>query len=507
MIANATPRIRGLLPLAAALALSGVCADAVVAAPLFAPIPAAWRPGDHRAVAALFERLDAKAATRPAQPQHVAATLLVSTCADNGSIGSLRAVVAAAGEGDTIDLSGLHCSTITLSQGAIPVLLDDLTVVGPGAGALAIDGAGADRVFVHYGYGTLDLQTLSVRDGVSRVSGYHVTGGACILSGGYVTLDRSSVSGCLASGEGVYGGGILARGVTLYTSTLSGNTALGSHPNTFTAAYGGGAMAYQGTATLYASTVSGNRATFQAGDTHGSYDTGGGVFSDLGGYAYASTFSGNYSYGSGGGIATHGPFFLAQSTFSGNMAKAKGGGGIFARIFYPMSIDNSTLAGNTAAKGGGVYLVGTTRALSLQSSIVAGNHATTGADMAALSAMTLGGASNLVEAVDANIALPSGTLGADPQLAPLADYGGPTRTRALLSGSPAIGAGANPHGYTFDQRGAGFPRETGGLADIGAFQGVLIPPSPVPTPALSAWAMAGLMGLLAWSGWKRLRRG
>ncbi len=44
----------------------------------------------------------------------------------------------------------------------------------------------------------------------------------------------------------------------------------------------------------------------------------------------------------------------------------------------------------------------------------------------------------------------------DPLLAPLADYGGPTQTMALLPGSPAIGAGniaLIPGGITTDQRG------------------------------------------------------
>jgi hypothetical protein len=55
-------------------------------------------------------------------------------------------------------------------------------------------------------------------------------------------------------------------------------------------------------------------------------------------------------------------------------------------------------------------------------------------------------------------------------LAPLADNGGPTNTRALLPGSPAINAGNNSAGLATDQRGPGFPRVVAGLADIGAFE-------------------------------------
>ncbi len=154
-------------------------------------------------------------------PAHSAAVLIATTCADSANAGSLRSLVAVAGEGDTIDLSKLKCSKITLQQGVIPVLLNDLAIVGPGAAGLAIDGANADRVFIHAGYGTLTLSGLTVRRGSTRVSGFHITGGGCIASAGYVLLEHSTVSDCYASGEGVYGGGVFAYSLEMYTSTLS----------------------------------------------------------------------------------------------------------------------------------------------------------------------------------------------------------------------------------------------------------------------------------------------
>ena len=63
--------------------------------------------------------------------------------------------------------------------------------------------------------------------------------------------------------------------------------------------------------------------------------------------------------------------------------------------------------------------------------------------------------------------------GVDPMLAPLADNGGPTRTRALLPGSPAINAVpaavCTPTGLTIDQRGEPRPF-AGGLCDAGAYE-------------------------------------
>ena len=49
----------------------------------------------------------------------------VTNCDDDGA-GSLRAAIAAASSGDTIDLTALACSTISLTTGFIGVAEDDL---------------------------------------------------------------------------------------------------------------------------------------------------------------------------------------------------------------------------------------------------------------------------------------------------------------------------------------------------------------------------------------------
>ena len=66
----------------------------------------------------------------------------------------------------------------------------------------------------------------------------------------------------------------------------------------------------------------------------------------------------------------------------------------------------------------------------------------------------------------------SNITGVDPQLDPagLQDNGGPTPTIALQATSPAIDAGSNPNSLTYDQRGVGFPREEGGVANIRAIE-------------------------------------
>ena len=56
----------------------------------------------------------------------------------------------------------------------------------------------------------------------------------------------------------------------------------------------------------------------------------------------------------------------------------------------------------------------------------------------------------------------------DPKLGPLQDNGGPTKTHALLEGSPAIGAGDQESAPETDQRGVARPQGEG--SDIGAYE-------------------------------------
>ncbi|HZW34639.1 MAG TPA: choice-of-anchor Q domain-containing protein, partial [Isosphaeraceae bacterium] len=68
-------------------------------------------------------------------------------------------------------------------------------------------------------------------------------------------------------------------------------------------------------------------------------------------------------------------------------------------------------------------------------------------------------------------------------LGTLAGNGGPTRTIALLSGSPAIGMGSNPLNLLTDQRGFAIPANT--ALDVGAYQTQATAPAP-PSASLQA---------------------
>jgi hypothetical protein len=127
-----------------------------------------------------------------------------------------------------------------------------------------------------------------------------------------------------------------------------------------------------------------------------------------------------------------------------------------------------------------------TIALDLYGSVVAGNSG--GSDLGDQNLDTIGNPSDanvsfaLKHAVVGTVA-PSTNLSenggnqmdvADPLLAPLANNGGPTRTMALLPGSPLLDAGGTTvptfPGNVYDQRGAGFARLVGSALDVGAFE-------------------------------------
>jgi hypothetical protein len=448
------------------------------------------------------------AARRHAGASAPAATLAVRNCDDDGD-GSLRATVAAAADGDTIDLTGLACSTITLTTGAIEFDLDTLAFQGPGRQALALDGNALDRVFLHPYGGTLSLRGMTVRNGRNRADGFHVAGGGCIASAGYLEFDDVFIHGCYAGGIGAYGGALYAYSLTLSNSTLSGNIANGVHEDADTAAFGGAAFVYN--MQLVDSTVSGNRAEHHVHAGRKSYDTGGAIATVVGGSIAGSTVDSNLSQGRAGGIATFNPLDVSNSTISGNTAESDIAGGLFLRWPSTLRLFNSTVTANRSAlDGGGVWL--NAPGSEFRSSIVSGNSSDIGNRDNRYGLMpvifTIEGGNNLLGSVSPLLTPPADSLMGDAKLGALVANGGPTRTHALLYGSPAVDAGSNADDLEFDQRGPVFGRVYGSRPDIGAFEVQPGPPpaAVAPIPALSRWGLAALvamLGLLAVLGRQR----
>ena len=194
-----------------------------------------------------------------------------------------------------------------------------------------------------------------------------------------------------------------------------------------------------------------------------------------------STFSGNSAGNSGGGINNSGTVNVSNSTFSGNIT-AGSGGGICSSDSSTLTVNNSTIASNSASEGGGIYSAGT---VILKNTIVA--NSTTGSNC--YGTVTDGGG-NLSYP---DIACPG--INADPVLGPLQINGGQTETLALGPGSAALDAGddaicAAPPVNNLDQRGVVRPR--GSHCDIGAVEQIQ-EPTAVSLSALSAQSLPGAL--------------
>jgi LPXTG-site transpeptidase (sortase) family protein len=247
--------------------------------------------------------------------------------------------------------------------------------------------------------------------------------------------------------------------VTFHTNYANGN--------------GGGMYNVSSSPTLTGVTFSSNTAE---------YDGGGMYNASSNSTLEKVTFNNNRaSYSRGGGMfnSSSSPT-LTNVTFSGNTATGDGGGMYNDPSSNPLLI-HVTLSGNSADRGGGMYTGQPANTPSLRNTILAGNSAGEGpdcwGDINSAGYNLIGDASGCIFTAQA-----SDQVGVDPLLAPLADNGGETLTRALLTGSPAldwIPTGANGCGtaVTSDQRGEDRPYPAGGSCDIGAYEYV---PPPLP---------------------------
>jgi hypothetical protein len=359
----------------------------------------------------------------------VPSTLTVTNNLDTGVAGdgSLRGEIAAAQSGDTINFApSLAGQTITLTHYGLEIDTN-----------LDIEGLGADRLTITGTY------TGSYYGGVFGIgSNASVTIAGLTISSGFV----------LVYGGGIYNGGTL----TLNYCTLSGNQAEG----------GGGAVYNSGNLTINNSTLSGNGFT----GIVGGWVEGGAVFMAGGSLTInSSTLTGNYAAGGSGASYSGGGYPAGNGL----------GGGLYL-LGGAVTIDHSTIAGNGASGGpgpqfeggngygygGGIYSsAGTT--LQVHDSIIADNSASdAGPDL--YGSLTSLGYNLIGNSSGGSGFAASDLLNVNPQFGPLQNNGGPTRTMALLPGSPAVSAGDVTGAPAFDQR--GFARIVGGTIDIGAFE-------------------------------------
>jgi len=347
-------------------------------------------------------------------------TALLASRGNDGFI-SLREAIIASNGSVGADVIFLSSGTYTLSIAGINEsnsatgdldIRDSLEIWGTGSGSMTIEGAGIDRVFEVRDNTLVTINDLTIRGG---------NAGSFYVGGIYVWGSGSSLR--------------------LQRVVVSNNTA----------EYGAGIYAWEGSLDVYNSTISSNTST----------RSGGGIYNDKGHVdLYSSAILQNTATTSGGGIHNEGSgssLSLTNVTVSGNSTSGQGGGIYDKRI---ATVVHSTIASNSAASGGGIYST-SPGTLFIQNSILAIN---TGGNSNATLTGSLG--HNLSDNISSGLTHPTDTIVADVRLGALGNYGGATKTIAILSGSAAIDAGAATGVSQFDQR--GFARDTS--ADIGAFE-------------------------------------
>ena len=329
---------------------------------------------------------------------------------------------------------------------------------------------------------------------------YGSGGAVSIFSAGELTITDSQLTNNQSLENG-YNGGAVDSGegaITIVGSTLTGNTATGGDggaiysiggavtiaDSTFddnTARYNGGAILNDtGIITITDSRITNNVAQYGDGgglsnfsgdltitrstiSTNSSVTDGGGI-SNVSARVIVrdSTIDNNTAGGDGGGIATiTGPLTLINSTVSGNVGNVRGGG--IQTDNALVQIIQSTITANQANISGGgigtlndgIFAGDNFASITIRNSIVAGNTSTTGPDFVAppTPATSLIVQSSLIgNNRDTTLAASTGGNGnfvgtptsiISPQLEPLADNGGATRTHNPLLSSLAIDAGDN----------------------------------------------------------------
>jgi len=344
-----------------------------------------------------------------------------------------------------------------------------MTISGAGSSTTIIDAGNNDRVAQVSANAIVEFQRVTLQNGTVR--GGFFGGGGAINNQGNLTIDQSVLSGNTAV-TGAGGALFNAATLTITNSTLSGNTSLGEAGGNGGAIYNSESQqSVPGTIVIADSTIVSNAADA----------SGGGIYLSFGSLTITgSTLSANLASGSGGGlVVTNGASLVAtNSTIIGNQAFV--GGGLRNFTGGTVSLNGVTIAQNsstTATNGGGVYNSG---ALTLENSILGENTAGGQAsDCDGFGAGLTSQGHNLLQSVTCKVSgiTTTNVTGKDPLLGTLASNGGPTRTLALLAGSPALDAGdpgASGSGGTAcaatDQR--GYFRPQGAHCDIGAFEQV-----------------------------------
>jgi hypothetical protein len=340
---------------------------------------------------------------------------VVTLSSDTLASGSLRQIITDAKPGDEITFDpSLDSETIVLTAGQI--LLDkNLTISGPAS----ISGNHANRAFEIANGSTVQLNGLTLFNGLADQGGVIINHGTTTISGSTLRGNNANLTG-----GAIYNDGSL----TLVQTSVVENAAVG----------GGGGIHNVGTLNVRGALIRSNTA----GEA-------------------------------GGGLYNEGPAAIQNVTFYGNTANTDGGG--VAQLAETLAVDSNTFVANKAdndkngsGEGGGIY--GSSSATTkIINSLLADNVVGTAKKEAAGSITSLG--FNMVKSPGIGSFNATGDVtNKDPKIGEITSKPGELAVVPLIARSPAIDAGTcrmvNGGTNTVDQR--NYARPVGSDCDMGA---------------------------------------
>lgn len=330
----------------------------------------------------------------------------------------------------------------------------------------SLTNGGKGGAIANLGNGSIIIEDSSFRGNGAGNGGIGGAGGAIFTAGGFLSVQRSEISGNEAgfssTSSGGDGGGIASYGghVSIKDSAIEANDA-GNGPAQ--GGSGGGVAVISGTFSIENSTIAGNIAG--SGDAAGS---GGGIsVGNSSGVVQNVTVTGNVVYGTG--------------SFPG-----KGGG--LQVISGAVNVESSIIADNSVSGGN-----------SASSHNLFNDFGTVTRDGANLIGINTSIETEFPEGVPNGNGDLVGTFAnpIDALLGPLADNGGPTPTRLPYLGSPAIDPPGGPGTSSLSEDQRGFLRVVGGVLDIGAVEVQVGEAVPKPPPSTETAAGSAAKSTLA----------
>ena len=288
-----------------------------------------------------------------------AATITVTNTNDSGP-GSLRQALANANNGDRINFA--VTGAISLTSGGLGIT-KNVTISGPGANQLAVNGNQALFVFGVFPQRTVSISGLRIRN--AQVGVYN--------NQGTVSVSNSLLTG--NSSAGLYNH--VGASMTVANSNISNNSGTGAYNNQGTLAVSNCALTGNSELGIF------NSGTLTVSNCALSGNTYDGIGNRAFGTASLTVVNSNVSDNGGIGISNYVDEFAVLTTtirstaVSGNSAGgvlAQGGGVIFGGSIQ-VTVTDCTVSGNSF--WGGIHATGLTN-LTVTNSTISGNSANTG---------------------------------------------------------------------------------------------------------------------------------